>query len=197
MKAVWDMALPLSYMLEWRGGYAYAMTTAGNRTTPDQKEETFYEWKGFEKTGAIFKALAEIPWSDDFLKRDTIDLARMTLDRAIVHGLSLLRRDFKRDAAGRLLQHFQRDGAVLPPCREGVVGQQRQRLSEQRDEEVVVAHRQLERHLRCGHAVVLGGPPGAGGAAARGDLHVATAGELVEVVASDVRVEGELLGDGE
>ena len=84
------------------------MTTAGNRTTPDQKEETFYEWKGFEKTGAIFKALAEIPWSDDFLKRDTIDLARMTLDRTIVHGLSLLRRDFNEWKKG------QRAGDDLP-----------------------------------------------------------------------------------
>jgi len=108
MKSVWDMALPLSDMVEWRGGYHYSMTSPGFRTSPDQREAVFREWKGFDKTVPIFNALAEIPWTDEFLRRDTVDLARMTLDRTIIHEMSLFRRDFEEWRKG------QRDGGDLP-----------------------------------------------------------------------------------
>ena len=89
--------------------------------------------------------------------------------------------------------------AVLHPDllghRLGVVGrQERQRLAEQRDEQVVVADRHLEGHLGRRDAVALRRPPGPGAAAAGGDLDVAAAGQLVEVVPGDVGVQGELLG---
>ncbi len=109
MKAAWNMALPLSHMLEWRGGYAYVLTTAGSRSDPDVTDGAIREWKGFEKAASIFEALADIPWADGFLKRDTIDIARMALDRIIVRETSLLRRDFDEWKKGR------RDGGDLPP----------------------------------------------------------------------------------
>ena len=82
--------------------------------------------------------------------------------------------------------------AIASAC---VGGQRRQRLAEEGDEQVVVADRQLERHLgrgRPGSASTAGRRPRR--RAAGGDLEVATAGELVEVVAGDVGVEVEALG---
>ena len=57
-----------------------------------------------------------------------------------------------------------------------------------------MADGQLEGHLGRGDAVALRRPAGAGAVAAGGDLDVAAAGQLVEVVAGDVGVERELLG---
>ena len=53
---------------------------------------------------------------------------------------------------------------------------------------------QLEGHLRRRHAVALRWAPGAGAVASGGDLDVAAAGQLVEVVAGHVGVEREALG---
>ena len=73
--------------------------------------------------------------------------------------------------------------------------QQRQGLAEQRQHEIVAAHRHVDRHV--------GDRPVAlrrsAGTCALGtldsDLEVAAGGEPIEVVAGDVGVEAELLGD--
>ncbi len=41
----------------------------------------------------MFAELAAVPWSDDFLRRDTIDVARMVLDRVITLRTAELGRD--------------------------------------------------------------------------------------------------------
>ena len=73
-------------------------------------------------------------------------------------------------------------------------GSRESALLEQRDEEVVVADGELEAHLRRRDPVALRRAAGARGRAPGGDLEVAAAGQLVEVVAGDVGVEVEPLG---
>ena len=73
--------------------------------------------------------------------------------------------------------------------------QLRESFAEQRHEQVVVAHGELERHVLLGHAVTLRRPAGTGTLGALdGDLDVAAAGELVEMMAGDVRMDREVLG---
>ena len=96
MKAAWDIALPVSNMLGWRGSCAFTFTMGG-KSTPgenDRDRETICAWKGFEKLPALFDVLAEVQWKDAFLERDTIDVARMALDRLIVREVCRLNRDF-------------------------------------------------------------------------------------------------------
>ena len=75
-----------------------------------------------------------------------------------------------------------------------LAGQQRQRLAEQRQHEIVAAHRHVDRHI--GHrAVALRRAAGAGTLGTLdGNLEVAAGGEPVEMMAGDVGVQAELLG---
>ena len=77
-----------------------------------------------------------------------------------------------------------------------VARQLRERLAEQRDEQVVVPTGNSSAMSVVGHAIALRrATDTAALGALDGDLDVAAGGELVEVVASDVRVELEALGD--
>ena len=75
-----------------------------------------------------------------------------------------------------------------------VARQQSQRLAQQRQHEIVAAHRHVDRHV--GHRPVA--LRRSAGACTLGtldsDLEVATGGEPVEVVTGDVGVQAELLG---
>src|SRR5205085_5382461 len=67
---------------------------------------------------------------------------------------------------------------------------------EQGGEQVVAAPGQVERLDHGRRLVVLRRAPGAGlGAAVHGDFEVPAGGQLVEVVAGDVRVQRKLFGD--
>ena len=76
-----------------------------------------------------------------------------------------------------------------------IAGQQRQGLAEQRQHEIVAAHRHVDRHV--GHrSIALRRAAGAGTLGTLdGDLEVAAGGEPVEVMTGDVGVQAELLGD--
>ncbi|MCQ2392627.1 MAG: alpha-N-acetylglucosaminidase N-terminal domain-containing protein, partial [Kiritimatiellae bacterium] len=109
MKAIWTKALPLSWMMRWRGGCNYVFTDGKSYPAENAEEITrLANWKGFEAAPEIFAGLARMPWADDFLRRDTVDVARMALDRVIVYRANLLKRDYLDWQKGA------RDGADLP-----------------------------------------------------------------------------------
>jgi len=107
MKAIWKRVIPLSYLLDWGGNYG-RFCTARNALAgmaAENKRRSAAKTAAWGKTSveapAIFALLAEIPWSDDFLRRDTVDLARTTLDRLILRRLQELADDWESWRAGR------------------------------------------------------------------------------------------------
>ncbi len=92
MKAIWEKALPASMLRDWDGNYGRLVTrarlpTAGYRLPEADCRQTV------EAAQRVFAELAAVPWSDDFLRRDTIDVARMVLDRVITLRTAELGRD--------------------------------------------------------------------------------------------------------
>ena len=80
-------------------------------------------------------------------------------------------------------------------CSASSCGKAGQRPSEQRQDEIVAAHREVGERAGGG-GVALRRPPGAAtGETAGRDLEVPAGGELVEVVAGDVGVDADLGGD--
>ena len=93
MKAIWEKALPASMLRDWDANYGRLVTGRGE-SLPPCDEKTLAAWKQpVETAQAVFGDLADIPWADDFLRRDTIDVARMVLDRVITLRTFELSRD--------------------------------------------------------------------------------------------------------
>ena len=91
MRQVWDMVLPAAMLREWHGNYGKLFT---RRKLPDVQPDVLATWQ--EKVGGVlsaFRLLADVPWDDRFIRRDTIDLARTALDRVITLRLYELDRD--------------------------------------------------------------------------------------------------------
>ena len=94
MKAAWKAALPASWLRGWTTTYGDKVLGADfgdvNATRAPEK------WrKPVADAEKVFGMLAEMEWKDDFIKRDTIDIARMALDRVIC----LYRADLSADVA--------------------------------------------------------------------------------------------------
>ncbi len=88
MNAVWEKVLPVSQMLNWSLNFwsqtAKMMNTPERITTPGMWRSAFENQKPkLAEAPEIFRLLAEIDWSDPFIRRDTIDLARTTADRML------------------------------------------------------------------------------------------------------------------
>ena len=93
MKAIWEKALPASMLRDWDANYGRLVTGSGE-SLPPCDEKKLATWKQpVEVARTAFGELADIPWADDFLQRDTIDIARMVLDRVITLRTFELSRD--------------------------------------------------------------------------------------------------------
>ena len=94
MKAAWKTVLPASWLRDWTTTYADRILSAD---FGDEKAKPAPEkWrKPVADAEKVFGMLAKMEWKDDFVKRDTIDIARMALDRII----SLRRDDLSADVA--------------------------------------------------------------------------------------------------
>ena len=94
MKAAWNAVLPASWLRDWTTTYADGILSAD---FGDEKAKPAPEkWrKPVADAEKVFGLLAKMEWEDDFIKRDTIDIARMALDRII----SLRRADLSADVA--------------------------------------------------------------------------------------------------
>ena len=101
MEAAWLTVLPATYLRGWTGNYAHAVLGCG--TKGGTHVGSVAKWKlPIADASKVFSMLAEIPWSDDFMKRDTIDIARVALDRIITYKavkLSRAIREKKKDVA--------------------------------------------------------------------------------------------------
>ena len=90
MKAIWKKALPASMLRDWDANYGRLVTKL---PTANYQLPTIHLRQGcggqancqqaVEAAQGVFAELADIPWADGFLRRDTIDIARMVLDRVI------------------------------------------------------------------------------------------------------------------
>jgi hypothetical protein len=94
MKAAWNAVLPASWLRDWTTTYADRILSAD---FGDEKAKPApQKWrKPVADAEKVFGILAKMEWKDDFVKRDTIDIARMALDRII----SLRRDDLSADVA--------------------------------------------------------------------------------------------------
>ena len=93
MKRLWDMVLPASQLRHWGGNYGKQITRSSD-SLPDAKPEVVAEWKGkVDEALPVFRRLADVRWDDEFVRRDTIDLARTALDRVITLRIYELGRD--------------------------------------------------------------------------------------------------------
>ncbi len=94
MKAAWKAALPASWLRGWTtmyGDHVLRPYFGSEKATPAPEN-----WrKPVADAEKVFGMLAEMEWKDDFIKRDTIDIARMALDRVI----GLYRADLSADVA--------------------------------------------------------------------------------------------------
>ena len=94
MKAAWKAVLPASWLRDWTTTYADGILKGdlGDKNAARAPEKWNKPVADAEK---VFGMLADIEWEDDFIKRDTIDIARMVLDRII----SLRRMNLNNDVA--------------------------------------------------------------------------------------------------
>ena len=111
MKSIWKKVIPASASQGWRGNYGRQITLGWKGVSQLEKELTsqFRQWKDkVESVKLVFRELAGIPWNGDFIRRDTIDLARTAFDRIILLRLNELVFDIGEWRKGK------RDGADLP-----------------------------------------------------------------------------------
>ena len=93
MKQIWDKVLPAARLREWGGNYG-RFFVGSKRPLPAEMSELIVKWKGpVSAVQPVFKQLADVQWNDPFIRRDTIDLARTSLDRVITLRLYELERD--------------------------------------------------------------------------------------------------------
>ena len=82
MKAAWQAAIPSSYLRAWGSNYGRFMVGLGFDAKP--APGNVKKWSGpVKEAEAVFGLLARVSWQDEFIKRDSIDIARMVLDRVI------------------------------------------------------------------------------------------------------------------
>ena len=80
--ACWKDVIPLSRLLGWGGGgITDAVDGCPKRNDPAAWKKPFPAVLAC--TPRLFKALAEIDWDGDFIRRDAVDLARTAADRLI------------------------------------------------------------------------------------------------------------------
>ena len=111
MKAIWKKVIPASASQGWRGNYGRQITLGRNGVSKLEKDLISHlrQWKdAVEPVKHVFRELAGIPWKGDFIRRDTIDLARTALDRLIILRLNELVFDIGEWRKGK------HDGADLP-----------------------------------------------------------------------------------
>ena len=90
MKAIWKKVLPASMLRDWDANYGRLVT----RLPTDKYQLSATNCQQTVETAqTVFGDLADIPWTDGFLHRDTIDIARMVLDRVITLRIHELGRD--------------------------------------------------------------------------------------------------------
>ena len=82
MKAAWNAVLPASWLRDWGNNCSFGILSMGG--TKGVGSNMVNKWsKPVSEACGAFAALAQIPWHDPFVQRDSVDIARMVLDRLI------------------------------------------------------------------------------------------------------------------
>ena len=111
MKAAWKAAIPASYLRGWGSNYGRFFAGLGFDAGPNAP--LIKAWKKpVEDACAVFSLLANLPWNDEFIKRDSIDIARMVLDRLITLRTVELCRDIAAWRKGEAASVQQQDALV-------------------------------------------------------------------------------------
>ncbi len=106
MKAAWKAALPASYLRDWGQNYSRAVLSIGSEVKDNSA--LIAKWtKPVAEAEEVFSLLSYVPWDDAFIRRDTIDIVRMALDRVIALRVFEFSRDFTAWRNGK------RDGGDL------------------------------------------------------------------------------------
>ena len=84
-ESLWSRVIPPSALFDWFGNYGSRLVSERLKDeVADPWGRPFQDWlaalEGCERT---FAALADVRWTDDFARRDAIDLARTLLDRLV------------------------------------------------------------------------------------------------------------------
>ena len=95
MLGVWRQVVPFSSKAGWGRRFpdTFLEKYSGERNSPAFWNDT-ERLTGAVPSAELFGALAKIDWSGDFIRRDTIDLARTVLDRILYDGFWNLMREF-------------------------------------------------------------------------------------------------------
>ena len=92
MKSAWRVVLPASWLRGWGSNYGRFMAGFGFDAAP--APANIKKWSvPVKEAESVFGLLARVPWQDEFIRRDAIDIARMVLDRSIALRTMELCRD--------------------------------------------------------------------------------------------------------
>ncbi len=109
MKKAWKAVLPAARLRDWEKNYSYAALGVGGDVALKETAERIALWKKpAEEALSAFGLLAEVPWRDPFVQRDSIDIVRMAMDRLIALRIWEFGLDFTLWRKGR------REGGDLP-----------------------------------------------------------------------------------
>jgi len=107
LKPLWQLVIPMGKLRRWENrNYGWIFTTGdgflpGGWNHP-QHAARLAEWQAADRAAAkVFQGLAKLPWQDEFVKRDAIDLARTALDRSIAARTYALCHDLPEWRQGR------------------------------------------------------------------------------------------------
>ena len=111
MKAAWKAVLPASWLRDWTTTYGDKILSAdfGDKKASHASKKWHKAVADAEKA---FGMLEKIEWKGDFIRRDTIDIARMALDRVICLRRADLSADVAKWRKGGLLSSATADGLV-------------------------------------------------------------------------------------
>jgi hypothetical protein len=107
MKAAWKTALPSSWQRDWGNNYSKAALSIGSKAVG--LSHLIRKWEQpVTQAEDAFARLLYVPWDNPFIQRDSIDIARMVLDRVIALRIWKFSHDYTAWSKGR------REGQYLP-----------------------------------------------------------------------------------
>ncbi len=101
MLEIWRKALPIMTGVDYCSHFAKSVPSLPSILDRDDSWRTRPWRAAFNDAPAIFRALADVEWKDDFIRRDTIDLARTVCDRVLMASVSRLYHSFKDWCKGK------------------------------------------------------------------------------------------------